>query len=88
MEILAVIGSEGVLEVFNEGTGNYTTAFMVNQNRLSNQVEHLFEGKSCNVSGAAVVAGDGSLVNISSSGFNVLLDLPNFRRGIYIQVCS
>ena len=86
LETFALIGSDGVLEVFNEETGSYTPAHIVNQNSFSNQTEREHEATGCSISSVAVMTGNGSLVDIDSSGFSAPLDLHS-RRNILIQVC-
>jgi len=76
----------GVLEVFNEATGNYSTALIVNENPLNKRTEREHETRGCNVSSVAVMAGNGSVVDINSSGFYILLDPLDFSGSIHIQV--
>jgi len=55
--VLAVIGTDGILEMLNEDTGNYTTALIIHRNILSNQVEKVYEPRGCNISNVSVMTG-------------------------------
>ena len=85
LEAFAVIGSDGILEVFNEETGSYAPAVIVNQNPFSNRTEREYAASGCSISSVAVMTGNGSLVDIDFSGFSAPLDLNS--RNILIQVC-
>ena len=85
METFAVIGSHGVLEVFNEGTESYTTAFIVNQNPVMDETERDRDHTDCSISSVAVMTGNGSLVDIDSGGFSAPIDLLG-GRSTHVQV--
>ena len=85
LETFAVIGSDGVLEVFDEGTESYTTAFIVNQNLVMDETERDRDNTDCSISSVAVMTGNGSLVDIDSSGFSAPVDLLG-GRNTHVQV--
>lgn len=77
LQVFAVIGSGGILQVYNDITGNYENGYIVNKN---NEKQH--ETQGCTVSNLAVIRMNA--MNINHTGFNILTD-PD---GLQIQVKS